>query len=164
MFANDFAEHLAVIASAAEIAAVDSEHGAARPGSPSDGIAPAWATVKDTGPHRVWRAGHEALDRASRDEHDVGFGMVGAEVGVFNGGASEFGEGDDDDVVPRGLVRVEGKVFLEGIHGPTEPTIQIRVRPRESALLAVGVKAAVLGAGDQGIGLIENDGRSFDAL
>jgi hypothetical protein len=84
--------------------------------------------------------------------------VVGTEVGVLDAGAPELGEGNDDEVVPGATIRVAGEEFPEGVDGPADGAVEIRVCAGDSALSAVGVEAADLGAGDHGVGLVKDEG------
>ncbi len=84
--------------------------------------------------------------------------MVCSIVIVFEGGATELGEGDDDEIVPAALVGVLEEVFAEGIDGPADPAEKIRMIPIERALGGMGVPTIDLGSGDEGIGPVEDEG------
>ena len=105
-----------------------------------------------------------AFDRAASDEHDAGFRVIGAAVGVLDGRAAEFRERNNDEIVPGGLVAVVEEIFPERENRPGNAPLQVRVRARQRTLGAVRIEPAHFGAGDDGVGLIQDERRCLQVI
>src|SRR5207245_8877078 len=92
------------------------------------------------------------------------FGVIGASVGVLDCRAAEFRERDDDQVVPARFVAVFHEVFAERVNCPGDAALQVRVRAGQSALGAVSVESAHFGAGNDGLGFVEDQRRRLQVV
>ena len=155
MIADDLAHHRSEVGRPLQVASGALEHRAVHtrlPGHRIRGPAVEDTTVGDL----AGGVGAQPLDAPAGDIHDAGLGVVGAIVGILDGGATELREGHDHQVVPAALVGVAAEILAQGINRPPHPLKQVGMIARDPALVAVRVPAVDLGAGHERIGLVEH--------
>ena len=163
MIADDLAHHRAEIGRALQVAAGALEHRAIHARLPGHRIRRA-AVENTTVGHLAGGVGAQPLDAATGDIHDAGLGVVGAVVGILDGGATELRQGHDDQVVPAALVGIPAEILPERVDRPADPLQQACVGAGDPALVAVGVPAVDLGTGHEGIGLVEDQCRRLELV
>ena len=155
MIADDLAHHRAEIGGPLQVAAGALEHRASHSGLPGHRIRR--AAVEDTAvSHLAGGVGAQPLDAAAGDIHHAGLGVVGAVVRILNGGATEFRQGHNDQVIPAALVGILAEILPERVNRPTDPLQQVRVGAGGSALIAVGIPTVDLSAGHQSVGFVKD--------
>src|SRR6185436_12162132 len=96
MVADQLAQNLPIIGASLEVTAIDAEHRSCVSWNPGNRISAVAVIDSRASGRSPWQ---KTPDRAASHEHRACFGVIGADGGVLDGGPTELGQCDHNDMV-----------------------------------------------------------------